>query len=97
MEKKEPEKVGDVLRMLFEETSLQDRLEELQAADLWSKITGDIIAAETGKPTVRNKVMYVSVKNASLRNELYMSRTSLRDMINSHFGKEIIKEIKFLS
>ena len=97
MEKIQPESVGDILRQLFEETNLQNRMDELHAADLWPSIIGPVIAAECSRPSVKNGVMSIGVKNASLRNELHMSRSSLRMMINNHLGKEIITEIRFVS
>lgn len=97
MDRKEPERVGDVLRVLLQESMLQDRMEELQAAELWAKVVGPQIARECGKPAVRKGLMSVGVNNASLRHELHMSRTRLKEMINNHLGKEVIKEIKFIS
>ena len=85
------------MRSVLEETSLQNRMDELKAADMWKQIVGEGIASLTGKPTVKNGVMSVGVANASLRNELMMSRSSLREIINKNIGKEIIKEIRFIS
>lgn len=97
MERREPESVGDVLRGLLEETMLQDRMEELRAADLWPKVVGRQIAGECKPPSVKKGIMSIGVGNASLRQELHMSRSRLREMINNHLGKEVIKEIKFIS
>ena len=97
MERKEPESVGDVLRSLLEESSLKARMEELDAIELWPQVAGESIASECSRPSVKNGVMSISVKNAALRNELHMSRTSLRSLINNHLGKEIISEIRFVS
>ena len=97
MERKKPESVGDVLRALLEETELQNRMDELKAIELWHEISGSQIASECGKPSVKNGLMTIGVKNASLRNELHMNRSSLKNHINIHLGKEIIKEIRFTS
>lgn len=97
MQRHTPESVGDVLRNFLEQTSLQNRMDELKAADLWKSVVGEALAALTSKPLVKNGVMSVGVANASLRNELLMNRTSLRKIINNRMGKEIISEIKFTS
>lgn len=97
MKRIEPESVGDVLRNLLQEAELQGRMEELKAVELWPKTVGNAIASECGKPIVRKGIMSIGVKNASLRNELHMSRTTLRRLINQELGKEIITEIKFVS
>ncbi|MCH5241997.1 MAG: DUF721 domain-containing protein [Muribaculaceae bacterium] len=95
MQRYTPQSVGDVLRDLLEQTSLQNRMDELKAADMWKRVAGNAIANLTGKPNVKNGVMYIGVPNASLRNELHMNRTRLREIINQNIGKEIITEIKF--
>lgn len=97
MDRKTPESVGDVLRNLLEETSLQSRMDELRAAKLWDKIIGADIATRTSTPFVKNGVMQIGVPNASLRNELMMNRSRIKEIINKTIGKEIISEIKFTS
>lgn len=97
MQRRTPEKVGDVLRALLEETSLQSRMDELRAADLWKKVVGEAIAMHTSHPQVKKGVMSIGVKNASLRQELTMNRSRLRELINKSIGKETITEIRFVS
>lgn len=97
MKRYSPESVGDVLRNLLEETSLQNRMDELRAADIWPAIVGEGLASLTSRPLVKNGVMSIGVPNASLRNELHMSRSRLVGIINKNLGKDVISEIRFTS
>lgn len=97
MQRHEPHSVGEVLRNLLEESSLQDRMDELKAASMWPTIVGKQLAEFTGRPSVKKGIMTIGVPNASLRNELMMNRSRLREIINNHLGKEVITEIKFTS
>ena len=97
MQRYTPQSVGDVLRDLLEQTSLQNRIDELKAADMWERVAGVSIANLTVRPSVKNGVMSIGVPNASLRNELHMNRSRLREIINKNLGKEVITEIKFTS
>lgn len=97
MQRHSPQSIGDVLRNLLEETSLQTRMDELKAVGMWKNVIGESLAAQTSVPTVRNGVMRVGVPNAALRNELYMHRGQLLETINNTIGKNIITEIKFTS
>lgn len=97
MQRHDPQSVGDVLRNLLEETSLQGRMDELKAADLWARIAGKEIASMTKRPLVKAGVMTIGVPNAALRNELLMNRSRLREIINQTIGKETISEIRFTS
>lgn len=97
MKRYDPESIGDVMRNLLEESSLQGRMDELKAADMWPRVVGEYIAAQTSKPYVKKGIMSIGVPNASLRQELHMNRSRLCRHINNSFGKEIITEIKFTS
>ena len=97
MQRHTPQSVGDVLRDLLQETSLQSRMDELKAADLWENVVGSAIASKTSRPHVKNGVMSIGIPNPALRNELHMNRTHLREIINNYLGKEIITEIRFTS
>lgn len=97
MERREPQSVAEVLRNLLEETSLQGRMDELRAAASWPRVVGAEIAGATSRPLVKNGVMSVGVPNASLRHELHMNRSRLREILNKNAGKEIITEIRFTS
>lgn len=95
MDRKAPQSVAEVLRKLLEDSMLSQRMEELQAADLWPKVAGRNLAELTSRPFVKNGVMQIGVPNASLRHELTMNRSQLRHIINKTLGKEVITEIRF--
>ena len=97
MKRIEPESVGDVLRDLFRQTCMEDRLDERRAIDLWQPIVGEAISRRCRQPRIANGIMTVGVYDPALRHELTMTRSILKNVINSKLGKEIIKDIRFVS
>lgn len=97
MKRIEPQSIGDVLRLTIQESEMAGKLDERRAIELWAPLVGDYMARQCGRPTVRNGVMTVSVPGAPLRNELTMSRSILIRLINEKLGKQVIKEIRFIS
>lgn len=95
MKRQEPESVGDVLRQALQMHGLADRLYETRAINLWPSIVGEEIAAQSARPYVNNGIMTIHVRNASLRHELNMSRSSLVNIFNETLGREVIKELYF--
>ena len=95
MKRQEPESIGDVMRRTIQAGGLGDRLNEPRAIALWPTIVGEEIASRTSRPSVTRGVMTIHVRNASLRQELNMSRSALIGIINDSLGKEIIKELYF--
>lgn len=95
MERKEAQSIGDVLRLAFQDNCMQDRLDERRAVAVWRSVVGGELAAQCMTPTVRDGVMSVGVRNASLRHELSMSRSSLARAINAQLGRTVIEDIRF--
>lgn len=95
MKRVEPESVGDVLRQALSDNGLNDRLYETRAINIWPVIVGEQIASMTGRPVVFKGLMTVYVRNASLRQELNMSRSMLMRHINQALGRETITDLRF--
>lgn len=95
MKRLEPESVGDVLRQALSDQGLTDKLYETRAINLWPTIVGEHIAGLTARPIVYNGLMTIYVRNASLRQELNMSRSKLRKIINETLQREVITDLRF--
>lgn len=95
MKRLEPESVGDVLRQALTDRGLDDRLFETRAINLWPAIIGEEIAAMTARPIVLKGIMTIYVQNASLRQELNMSRSKICNIINTTLGRQVISEVRF--
>lgn len=96
MERKEFQSIGEVLRIAFQDNCMQDRIDERKAIDAWAGIVGPDLAAQCMRPTVRDALMTVGVRNPSLRHELTMNRSHLRRAINNKIGRVIIDDIRFI-
>ncbi len=97
MKRVEPEAVGDVLRMAIEHSQMAVHLDELHAADFWPAIAGPDIAAKCGRPFIQNGKMSIRVPDASLRQELTMSRSLIIREFNRLAGKDVVKSLRFSS
>lgn len=97
LQRTEAVSLGDAMRLCIQESNMTDRLAEEQAASSWPKIVGVDISRMSPRPTVYNGVMTVRLASAPLRNELNMRRATLARAINRLVGKDIIKDIRFVS
>lgn len=97
MERRDYQTIGDVMRQALEESRMTDRLDEVRAAAAWESVVGPNIAASTGRPWVSKGLMTVRTPDASLRQELMMSRSALVRNINAVIGREIVTDIRFIS
>lgn len=97
MERKIPESIGDVLRNLFENNSMQNHLDELKAAEILKQVIGTHLASMCRRPYVKDGIMTIGIETAALRHELNMNRSRICKAVNNTLGKDIIKEIRFVS
>ena len=84
-----------VVQELLKKYKLEDHIGETRIIENWGKTVGPLIAAHTGKLSVKNHVLYVTVDSSALRQELLYRKESLLTLLNKAAERELIKEIVF--
>lgn len=72
---------------------LRDKLDQAKVIEAWEKVVGEMVARNTSQLHIRNKVLYVKVNTAALRNELLFARTKIMNALNKEAGGKVIEEI----
>jgi predicted nucleic acid-binding Zn ribbon protein len=72
---------------------LRDKLDQAKVIQAWEKVVGEMVARNTSQLHIRNKVLYVKVNTAALRNELLFARTKIMNALNKEAGSKVIEEI----
>lgn len=96
MERKDAVSLGELLRLSIEASENSRRFDEVTAINTWPSVVGAEIASMSPRPVVKKGIMYISLHNAGLRQELNMQRSALCAALNRKVGKEIISEIRFI-
>jgi predicted nucleic acid-binding Zn ribbon protein len=85
----------DVLQEILKSYRLEDHLDETSLIGNWEKVTGKMISAHTTNLFISNKVLYITVDSAALRQELLYRKEKLLELLNKPAGKEVIRDIVF--
>ena len=85
--------VGDIIRKLMKNPKLADRLDELDALEVWKELIGKQLQNYIAEASMIKGSLLIKVKSAPLRNELSYKRTDLISQINTKLGKDVVKEI----
>ena len=93
MQRTREAKLGDILHAILRADGLETPLNEYRASMAWAEVMGQMIAKYTSKVEVRGGVMYLSITNAALRQELMMSKASVAARINEHVGAQVVQQI----
>lgn len=88
-------KLGDLIHAILREDGLETPLNEYRATEAWGKVMGSVIERYTGDVSVRGGTLFVQIRNAALRQELMMQRTSIVPRINQEVGAQVIQQIVF--
>ncbi len=85
--------IGEVLKKYVEALKLNRKLKEARAIGMWEEMLGKSIASRTKKIYIRNKILYVFLTSAVVRNELFLIRESIIQKINEQAGETVIEKI----
>jgi len=86
----------EAIEALLISYKLSDKLDETRLIASWVKVVGKLIVRHTDELYVKNRILYVKLDSAALRNELAMAKSKLVISINRTTGKDVIEDIRFL-
>ena len=72
---------------------LRDKLNQARVIQAWEKVVGEMVARNTSQMHIRNKVLFVKVNSAALRNELLFARSKIINALNKEAGATVIEDI----
>ena len=85
--------IGDIIRKLMKSPKLAEKMDELDALDVWKELIGDNLKKFVVSAKMYKGNLYVKLSSSVLRNELSYKKGELKEQINQKLGKEIVKEI----
>jgi predicted nucleic acid-binding Zn ribbon protein len=74
---------------------LKNKYNETYLVAYWEKLMGSSIANHTQRIYVNNKVLYLKLDSAPLRQELFMAQTKIIEIINNEVEKGVVEKIVF--
>ncbi|HEX2936846.1 MAG TPA: DUF721 domain-containing protein [Bacteroidales bacterium] len=93
MRRSNVQNIGEVVSQLLKELRIDEKLKEIGIINAWNDIMGKKIQRETGRLYVKNRVLFVYLKSAVVRNELMMLRSGIVKALNEKAGGNIIDDI----
>ena len=85
--------IGDIIRKILRNPKLADRMNELDALDVWNDLVGENLQKFIISTKINKGSLYVKLRSSVLRNEFSFRKSKLKQQINQRLGREIVKEI----
>ena len=88
--------ISEALVDFLRESGLEQSVLEVQIADVWPQVMGDVVNRLTRSVEVKNGVLYVRVNSAALKTQLFENRFELVRKLNEAVGAPAIKDCRIL-
>jgi predicted nucleic acid-binding Zn ribbon protein len=72
---------------------LQGKMDEVKLLSAWEQVMGVTIAKYTRKIYIDNRVLYVELSSAALRQELSYGKAKMTQMLNDFVGTKVIDDV----
>jgi predicted nucleic acid-binding Zn ribbon protein len=85
--------IGDAIKQLFKEEKLDVKISRFTVKNSWKDIVGEVIAKNTSEIFFNDKVIFVTLTSAALKNELSYRKEEMVNNINKFCGYRLVEEI----
>ena len=83
----------EIIPALFSQYNLNYGLDKVRVKEAWVEIAGMGVVKYTENVRLQGDKLFISLNNASLREDLNLRRSELVQLINDFLKKEVVKEI----
>ncbi|MCX6251173.1 MAG: DUF721 domain-containing protein [Bacteroidetes bacterium] len=85
--------LGDAIKEFLQAYRLEDKLNETRIIKSWEKVLGKLVANHSRDLYIRNRVLYVKIDSAALRNELSYAKEKIVKALNKEVKADVIKDV----
>lgn len=94
MKRKNTQSIGEVLRDIFEDnTEVYEKIMEVRITRVWRKLLGPNACYYLRNIYVKDRILYVYLNSAVLRNELLLCKDQLKASINREIGNQFLFDL----
>ena len=91
----EPQKLEDVLQHFIDQKPLKKGITKVRLVLAWKEVMGNNVQAYTDQIYLVGKRLYVQLRSAPLKNELYFSQKVILEKLNEQLGEAVISKLIF--
>ncbi len=87
------QKLDELVELVLKVLGLEQKLKELEIAEIWPEVVGNMIASRTRKLYIAEGRLFVSFTSAVVRNEILMVKEGVIAALNEKIGSPLVKDI----
>jgi len=87
--------LGSAIKEFLQAYRLEEKFNQTKLIHSWEKVVGKMVANHTKDLHIRNKVLFVKIDSAALRNELNYARETIIKSLNEEVHADVIEDVVF--
>ncbi|MFN8437573.1 MAG: DUF721 domain-containing protein [Cytophagales bacterium] len=88
--------LGEAISQYLKFFKIDEKYHQTALVNNWEKIMGKTIATRTEKLYVHKKILFLKLNSSALKNEMFINKLKVIELINKELGAETIIDIKLL-
>ena len=86
----------DAIDQMLEKYRLRSRFDQSYVVAHWDKIMGSAIASRTKTVYIKDRVLFLQIESAPLRNELVRAKSKIIELINREMNSNLVDDVVFI-
>ena len=82
-----------ILKKVINQKQLKKGMQNIRVCNSWGEVMGKNIVIYTEQVKYSNEILYVKVKSAPLKMELKYKLDMIKDKLNKHLERSLIKKV----
>jgi predicted nucleic acid-binding Zn ribbon protein len=82
-------RLGDAIQELLKTYRIKSKFDEANLVQSWERLVGKPVAKRTKKVYVRNKVLFVELDSAAMKQDLNLHKAQILELFTREFGNVI--------
>jgi len=85
--------IGQAIQQLLNRYHIKSKFDEANLLSSWERLVGKPVAKRTKKLYIRNKVLFVQLESAALKNDLAIHKSHVIEVLRKEFGDDVVKDM----
>ena len=94
MRRSKGQPIGEVIKELLKNYDITSKFNEAHVITSWDKLMGPSVTKYTVKIEVEKRILFVTLSNAALKQELSYARQKIKKMLNDEVGEEVLLDVR---
>lgn len=87
--------VKDAIEAMLDSYKLRGKFDQTKLINSWESMMGKPISRRTEKIFIKEKMLFVKLNSAPLRQELTIAKSKVLEIIHRNFDKNLVEDVKF--